>query len=220
VLLHCKCHDSDFTPRSSATNSQLKSLVIVNTAANVAVTLNATVSSTTYAYSLLIDAKTPLSFAVSPGDSGAVVTVDGTRVYPGIASDPSILAGGYVVPIVITSTSGTSTSYFVQVINPPSTDALLASLTIDEMAFTNSFDPLTFIYEGFTTSSVTSITIRATVRGTGAAIKVPGQVFGSRLVLHANLTYGGTTQLTIPVWAQDGTTTKNYAVKINQQLCK
>ena len=93
------------------------------------------------------------------------------------------------------------------VVEPPNTDATLASLTVSEGVLNPIFDCYTFNYAVDVANSVNSITITATANDTNA--KVSGDIGLQQLKTGMNI-------FTIIVTAEDGKTKFNYTVAVKR----
>ena len=88
---------------------------------------------------------------------------------------------------------------------PPSTDAALSALTVTGATITPAFSADTLVYTASVANSVTSVTIAATADGSKAV--VTGNVGVKALSVGENT-------FTVTATAEDGSTTKSYAVTI------
>ncbi|MGI5974056.1 MAG: cadherin-like beta sandwich domain-containing protein, partial [Oscillospiraceae bacterium] len=87
----------------------------------------------------------------------------------------------------------------------PSTDAALSALTVTGATITPAFSADTLAYTASVVNSATSVTIAATANGSKAV--VTGNVGVKALTVGENT-------FTVTVTAEDGSTTKSYAVTI------
>jgi gliding motility-associated-like protein len=196
-----------------STNPYLASLTYAPNVAKQVVTgpdfadYTATVKSTVSSIKLTPTAKDPT----------ATITVNGSTVSSGTASDPIALnVGDNTITTTVTTTDFVSNSYVIVITRQPSTNAYLASITYDpNIARTAVSGPGDYNYTATVDNSVTGIDVTPTTRDNTATITVNDNAVNSGSAAHVDLVVGDNT-VTTKVTAQDGTTTKTYIVVITR----
>ena len=160
------------------------------------------------------------SLTVTPTTSGgnATVKVNGTAVTSGTPSAPiSLVVGPNTVTVVVTAQDGTTTkTYTITVNRALSADADLSSLKMSKGIFSPAFDSATTAYTDAIGNAITTVTVTPTTDDPNATVKVNGNPVTSGTPSNAISIPVGSKKITVTVTAQDGKTTKNYAVTVNR----
>ncbi|MFC4098083.1 cadherin-like beta sandwich domain-containing protein, partial [Paenibacillus xanthanilyticus] len=118
------------------------------------------------------------SLSVTPTvtHSNARVTVNGTPVTSGSASEAITLVVGAKTPIsvVVTAEDGSTKTYTIQVTRAKSSDATLSNLTTSAGTWNKAFASETGDYELTVENAVASVTVTPTVAHSGAKVTVNG----------------------------------------------
>jgi gliding motility-associated-like protein len=163
------------------------------------------------------------SITVTPttSDPNATVTVNGTAVTSGTASSAIPLSvGPNTITLIGTAQNGTTTkTYTVTVTRAPSTNAMLAWISLDQNTYRLSpgFTPATTSYTANVPNVVSSITVMPIAVDATAVVTVNGTAVSSGSSLAIPLTAGANT-ITLIGTAQDGITTKTYTVTVTRAL--
>ena len=198
--------------RTLSGNADLRELVMS------AGPLSPTFASETTSYNTSV-ANDVTSITATPtvDEAHATVTVNGTPVISGAASNPvNLNVGNNTITITVTAQSGTTKTYTVIVNRGLSTNANLSELTISDVTLSPAFASGTTSYTASVVNSVTSITVIPTVEQANATVTVNGTAVTSGNASGAiNLSVGDNT-IPVIVTAQDGTTTKTYTITVNR----
>src|SRR6185503_4113992 len=143
---------------------------------------------------------------------------NGIAVTSGTASGPiNLNVGQNIVTIVVTAQNGTTTkTYTVTVTRAESSNADLSSLKMSKGIFSPAFDSGTTSYADAVGNAITSITVTPTTADPTATVKVNGNLVTSGTASNPISIPVGSKKITVTVIAQDGTTTKNYAVTVTR----
>ena len=138
---------------------------------------------------------------------GGVTDADGTV---------SLAVGRNVITIEVTAEDTTTTKTYTVTVTraePPSTDARLSALTLSDVDF-GAFDSSTLSYTASAANSVSQTTVMPTVNDSGATyvIKLGGVTDSDGTVSLAV----GSNVITLEVTAEDGHTTRKYAVTVTR----
>jgi hypothetical protein len=161
---------------------------------------------------------TTASITVTPtvSDSGATVKVNGVTVISGSASGALPLSvGANVISTVVTAQNGTTTkTYAITVTRAASVpgNADLASLVISAGSLAPGFASGTTDYAATVPNATASVTVTPTASDSGASVKVNGVTVASGTPSGAIALTVGSNIITTVVTAQNGTTTKSYAI--------
>jgi len=140
------------------------------------------------------------SVTVTPTVSDSTATVQ-------VTGGTGLVVGGNVVTAKVTAQDGaTMKTYTIIVTRLPSSNADLSALAITSATLSPAFASSGTSYTATVANSVTSVTVTRTVSDSTATAQVTG---GTGLVVGSNT-------ITVTVTAQDGTTTKTYAVVVNR----
>jgi alpha-tubulin suppressor-like RCC1 family protein len=156
------------------------------------------------------------SITVTPtaNDTSAIITVNGTAVASGSASEPiSLNVGANTVTIVVTSSDGVSVKTNTLVVTRQG-DANLSGLTLSSGTLTPVFATTTTSYTATVANSLDSITVIPTADDSSATITVNGTAVASGSASQAITLSVGANTVTILVTAADGITTKTYTVTV------
>ncbi|WP_010496568.1 OmpL47-type beta-barrel domain-containing protein, partial [Paenibacillus elgii] len=181
------------------------------------VTLNETVTGTTYRYTAQVPySVTATTVTAVPVDGNASVLVlqDGEAV-----SGPLRLrVGAQTITIQVTAQDGTTVQlYNVLVTKLPSSEVQLSELTLSHAALAPEFQGGTTRYTATVTNDVYALTVRAKAVSSEASIRINGQSFArGEAVLPVDLQVGAN-PITVAVTAQDGVTTQSYTVMVHRK---
>ena len=127
-------------------------------------------------------------------------------------------AGGLVFTLTVTDDEGASTTdtVTITVVEPPSTDATLSTLTLSAGTLVPVFASNIDTYTASVANGVTDITVTPTTADTGASVTVSGAVVTSGSASNEIALAVGDTPITIVVTAEDGTTMETYTVDITR----
>ena len=172
--------------------------------------------STTTSYTVQVaNSVTRTTATPTVNDSGAsyVIKVRGVTDSDGVIS---LAVGSNVITIEVTAEDGNTTrTYTVKVTRaaPPSTDATLRSLTLSSVDF-GTFASGTTSYTAQVANSVSQTTATPTVNDSGASyvIKLGGVTDADGVILLAV----GSNVIKVEVTAEDGSTTRTYAVTVTR----
>ena len=184
-------------------------------------TLSPTFASSTFAYTaLVLFAVSGLTVTPTRSQSGATIQVklgsgSFASVTSGSASASLAMAEGLnTVTILVTAQDGVTTeTYTIGITKGPiSTNNNLSSLTFSAGRLLQVFSPSVLSYNLSVPNSVSSLTFTATAQDTTADIKVGSTSITSGTASGSYSVIVGVSFLNIVVTAQDGVTTKTYAI--------
>ena len=162
------------------------------------------------------------SVQVTPitADENATVTVNGVTVRSGFASSPIDLIVGQNAPIIVEVTAEdnlvSKVYQLVVTVEPPSTDADLASFGLSVGALAPVFDPATTAYAVFVSFSTATVQLHPETNHSGATITVNGVPLPfSQYTDPISLAFGDN-NITLQVTAEDGVSTKSYGLAVNR----
>ncbi|WP_213413342.1 cadherin-like beta sandwich domain-containing protein, partial [Xylanibacillus composti] len=159
------------------------------------------------------------SLTVTPtvADSTATVTVNGTAVTSGSASDPIPLSvGDNPITVVVTAEDGTTKTYTVTVTRAASSNADLSNLTLSAGSLSPAFASGTILYTSSVGNEVNSLTVTPTVADSTATVTVNGTAVTSGSASDPIPLNVGPNTIEVEVTAEDGTTTKTYTVTVTR----
>ncbi len=147
-------------------------------------------------------------------DPTATITVNGTAVVSGTASQSIALpVGQTVITIILTAQNGVATkTVIVTVTRAPSAVATLAGIALSSGTLTPAFVSTTTSYTA-SVNDLASVTLTPTVTDPTATITVNGTAATSGVGVPVTLVKGANTITTV-VTAQDGTTKKTYTTTV------
>ncbi len=185
-------------------------------------TLSPAFAGTTYSYTAGV-ANSVTSITVTPtiANGGATVKVNGTPVTSGSASQNiSLAVGSNIVSTVVTAQDGVTTQiYTLTVSRAASANANLAAINPGVMPLSPVFAPATTNYVLNVGNATATMTVKPVTGDINAKIKVNGTALNSGTVSQPiPLAEGAATAITIVVTAQDGTTTKTYAIAVTRAV--
>ncbi|MFC4098082.1 cadherin-like beta sandwich domain-containing protein, partial [Paenibacillus xanthanilyticus] len=188
-------------------------------------TWNKTFASGTEDYEVTVEnAVASLSVTPTVAHSGAKVTVNGTPVTSGSASEAISLSVGVTttIAVVVTAEDGIATkTYTLKVTREKSKDATLSNLTTSAGTWSEAFSSGTGDYEVTVENAVASVSVTPTVAHSGAKVTVNGAPVTSGSASEAiSLSVGATTTIAVDVTAEDGIATKTYTLKVTREKSK
>ena len=199
--------------RAASPNAFLKNLHIANQ------TMSPTFDYTNTSYTSTVSVA---SIRVIPtaADPGASITVNGTAVASGAASDPiSLTVGNNTVSIVVTAADGVGTqTYTIAVTRAPSTNDNLANLRVNGYTLSPSFNAAITSYTSTVPNTTASVKITPTTSDPAATVTVNGTTVTSGTASGAIALNVGDNTITTVVTAQDLTTTKTYTITVTRLL--
>jgi len=130
-------------------------------------------STTTYTVDVINDV-TSLTVTPTVNQANATVTVNGTAVATGVASDPITLnVGANTITTIVTAQDGTTTgTYTITVTREGSTDATLSNLVISSGTLAPTFSSGTTSYTTSVGHSTSEVTITPTANQANATVTV------------------------------------------------
>jgi len=208
---------SDFDTYAAAALSNVADLANLSLSAG---TLLPGFAAGTTGYTASVPASTG-SITVTPtaADSVESVKVNGVAVTSGGASGAIGLSFGINPPItmVVTAQDGISTKTYTVTVTRLSTNADLSGLALSAGTLTPGFSSGTTSYAASVFNATASITVTPTLSDSNATVKVNGVTVASGSASGAiSLAEGVNPPITAVVTAQDGTTTKTYAVVVTR----
>lgn len=143
---------------------------------------------------------------------GLTVAVEGTGAKYWISGDENLKMGDNTVSITVTATDGTKKVYTIIVTKAADVakaNAYLSSIVIDGKTLSPVFTSENLEYDiGTVTSDVEKLTVLAFAQSTDSKIEITGN---DKLVDGDNI-------IKVKVTAVDGTTTKEYTIKVNKEV--
>ena len=175
------------------------------------------------------------SLTVTPTVNESHATVQVKLNSGAFASVPSGSASGALavpaygststVTVRVTAQNGATQDYTIQVSQAaPSSDATLQGLAVSGASLSPAFAPATVAYAATLSNGTPSFTVTPTVTESHATVQVKQDSGSFAIVasgtasgpLAAPSAGGATTVITVRVTAQDGATTKDYAITVDQ----
>ena len=154
-----------------------------------------------------------------PQNADASMTVNGQTTASGQARTINLRGAGLStpIPIVVTAVNGSQNTYIVTVRRAaPGGNNNLQNLTVSPGPLTPAFAASTTSYSVSVASTVSSVTVTATLQDTNASMTVNGQGTSSRQARTISLNGpGSSTLITIEVTAPNGSQ-KTYLVTVNR----
>ena len=150
-------------------------------------------------------------------DPDAIITVNGTEVASGVASDPIPLdMGTNLITVAVTAEDGVFTqNYTIVVIRADA--ASLIGLSMTGVRLDPEFSPSVTDYTSIAGYQVTSTRVTATASDPGATITVNGIGVLSGVESDPIELDAGSNAITVNVTPEDGTTTNTYTVVVTRQ---
>jgi len=171
----------------------------------------------------VINSVASVSVTPATSDANATITVNGTSVTPGTASGPIAIAEGTSVKIniAVTAQNGTTKqAYTVTVSRAPSSNAGLSTLGQSAGGLTPGLTPgfasATTSYNINVPNGRTTMTLKPVANDANASITVNGTVVASGTTTNPISLSVGSNSVSIVVTAQDGVTTKTYALTVTR----
>jgi len=176
-------------------------------------------SSLTTGYTAIVgNATTSTIVTPTVSVSTSSVTVDGNVVISGQPSQPIMLSvGRNVILVKVTAQdSTTAITYTITVNRAAQTNANLSLIKLSAGQLSPSFSTATTSYTSTVSNGVTSITVTPTTSDTTATVTVNGNTVRSGSLSSGISLNPGINIITVLVTAQDGTTTKTYALNVTR----
>jgi len=150
-------------------------------------------------------------------DSTATVTVNGTAVTSGSASQAlPLVVGANTVSIVVTAQDGTTKTYTITVNEAESSNANLSGLKPGTGSISPVFSATTTAYTESVAGTVSSITITPTTAVSTSTVTVNGTAVPSGTASAPIALKVGSNVINTVVTAQNGTTTKTYTLTVTR----
>ena len=228
IVTYTDGHGPDKTVTSAATDAVLAATETLSSDADLTgLTLSAGAALSPAFAADIVDYTAEVGNAVTRirvtpeyGTATVTVNMNPNRVASGRASAPIDLnVGENAIPIVVTAQDATTTkTYTVTVTRAASTDANLASLTLmvggNPIMLNEAVAPDLLEYTARVPAGTTAVVITATSANPNAGLDLDGAELGTGSVSERFGINTGTTRFVIDITAEDGTTTKKYAVTI------
>ena len=182
-------------------------------------TLTPTFSTSTFTYTdTITHATTSLTITPTATDSNATIKVNGiTQASGSPTSAIRLNVGDNLISVLVTAQDGVTTDiYSITATRGPSSDATLSSLSITNGTLVPTFSSGTQSYTDTVLNSIAFIAVAPTTTDIGATVTVNGIAVNSGFQSGAIGLNTGTTNVTIIVTAQDGSTTKTYLVTVTR----
>ncbi|GKS59815.1 hypothetical protein YTPLAS18_33420 [Nitrospira sp.] len=205
-----KTYTLTITRGQPSANSSLSSLTVNQG------TLQPGFASTILGYTLdVANNVNSVTVSATPAESGASLTINGT---PGSPQTVGLNPPGTATPIVIvvTAQNGGQTNYVITVTQTLSGNTNLSGLTVSPGSLSPGFNANTTSYSVDVESTVSSISVTATLQDTSSTLMVNGQ--GTNSGQARSIALGGagsSTPFPIVVTAPNGTQ-KTYIVTVNR----
>src|SRR5450830_1265455 len=200
---------------TTATTSSVATLAGLSLSAG---SLSPSFASATTVYAASVgNAVSSLTVSPTASDSGATVQVNGSTVSSGSASAAiSLSVGTNTVTVVVTASDGSTTKTYTVVVTRAtatvSSDATLSALTLSVGSLSPAFAATTTSYTATVANSVSSLTVSATLAGTGT-LKVNGSSGAASGSIALSV---GSNTVTVVVTAADGVSTQTYTVTVTR----
>lgn len=174
----------------------------------------------TYSASV-INSTNSITLTPTASDMNASITVNGTSVASGTASNAISLGVGLnTINIVVTAEDTTSIqTYVVDVTRDAalSSDADLSNLSLSSGSLSPTFDAATLAYSASVDFATSAITVTATLADSAASVTVDGIITSSGSASHSISLNQGSNSITLVVLAEDGLTTQTYTLTVARQ---
>lgn len=171
------------------------------------------------AYSVSVaNSVTSISVTPTTANPGAIVTVNGTSVQSGIASNNiPLTVGSNTISTTVTAQDGvTQITYTITVTRAASSNASLANLSISNGSITPSFGPAAYKYFTVVDYAINQITVTPTLADATASILVNGQVVPNSTPSNLIDLQPGDNVIAVVITAQDGITQLTYTITVHR----
>jgi len=167
---------------------------------------------------IVINPVSSITITPTSADVNASVKVNGTAVSSGTTSASiPLTVGQNTITVTSTAQDGVTTkAYTIVVTREPLNNAALSAFKIDRGTLTPAFSPTVTSYSASVVNGVNSFTITPTTSDPGATVKVNGTVVASGTASGNILLSVGTHTVYTKVTAEDGITSKIYALTITR----
>ncbi|TFF37117.1 cadherin-like beta sandwich domain-containing protein [Mucilaginibacter psychrotolerans] len=201
--------------RASSNNATLGSLVLSEG------TLSPVFSSAITNYNVTVPYTNDfVKITPTPGDATASITVNGTPVASGSASQNiPLIVGSNTINVVVTAADGTPNKYSIVVtreVKPPSTDASLTNMFLTQGELSPIFRSGTYYYTATVLSSVSKTNVVGIVSEPNAKIEVNGVSVPSGSSSGDIVLADGPNQIFVVVTAEDGNAVKRYNIIVTR----
>jgi len=152
-------------------------------------------------------------------DATSVVKVNNVTVASGAASGAiSLAVGSNTLTVLVTSQDGLANkTYTIGVTRQPANNANLSGLSVSTGAFNETFAAATLAYSQTVANGVSSLTVTPVVEIATSTVKVNNVTVASGAASGAVALAVGVNTINVVVTAENGTTTKTYALSVTRQ---
>jgi uncharacterized repeat protein (TIGR01451 family) len=182
-------------------------------------TLAPVFSSGTTAYTASVSAATTsIAFTPTRAESHATIMVEGSAVASGSPSGAIPLAPGTnTIDIVVTAQDESTRTYRIVVTRAlPSANASLSGLALSAGTLAPAFASATTAYSATVANAAASLTVTPAVADDSASVKVDGVATASGSASGPIALAVGSNMVTVIVTAENGTSTKAYAITVSR----
>ncbi|RZJ19760.1 MAG: T9SS type B sorting domain-containing protein, partial [Acinetobacter sp.] len=200
-------------------NRALANIATLTAIAIPGISIRETTGTSNFNYEASIDPdSTSVRIRLDATHPGATIKVNGTIVSSGTYSAPLPLIGAQTtINILVTAQDGVTTrTYAVIVKKTGSNIASLRAITIPGLSIKETTGTSNFNYEASIDQDSTSVKIKLDATHPGATIKVNGAMVNSGVYSEPLTLTGSQTIINILVTAQDGVTTRTYALTVKK----
>jgi|GEM_PF-1210982 len=147
----------------------------------------------------------------------ATVTVNGVAVPSGQSTPVNLALGVNTITTIVTAQDGITTkTYTLNITRVPSTDATLSQLTLNGGTLSPVFNNSINSYSASVGSNTGSVTLTPVANQANATVTINGVPVSSGSASNPIILAVGINTITVLTTAQDGSTTKTYAVTITR----
>lgn len=182
-------------------------------------TLSPAFSAATGNYTVTVpNASSTVTVTPTQNEANATITVNGTLVAGGAASQPILLVvGNNTITIAVTAQDGTTKNYVITATRQQSANALLASLTTSTASLNPGFASGTNAYQVTVANTVTSINFTPIVSDATATVAVNGTAVISGSASSNIALSVGVNNIPVVVTAQNGAV-NTYTIAVTRSL--
>nr|WP_294943271.1 cadherin-like beta sandwich domain-containing protein [uncultured Mucilaginibacter sp.] len=204
----------------SITRQQSAQALLTKITSNPKATLTTIAGPADFNRSVSVSASaTTISFTSIAADTAATIRVNGSVVASGAASQaiplPQLVTA---VNIEVTAADGITTkTYAITVNRAPRTAAVLTKLKLNPSAtISATTGPADYNRVATVPASTTAVSLAATASDMAATVRTNGTLVASGVPSGSIPLTGSSTLITVTVTAEDGVTTKTYALTVNK----